>query len=1034
MKSKLLHLVICTFLVLFLAGLVQPVAASVPGYDDPPPPTERQPYSPDAGKIDLLAITTGVTPKALSSAMGIPGSQVLASSLNGSDPVGTGTGNSTLGLHFPTEGSTFTILSSGSAAYADYPNDSSSLSYQLDGINSPNGQDMVQLYLKLKAPAYAHCAGVDFAFYSEEFPEFVGSQFNDTFLIEKGASTFTIDGYYVNAPNNFAFDTEGNVISVNTVFGVSGGDTGTTYDGKTPLLRATTSVEPNSELELYFTIMDMGDSIYDSTVLLDKFFWSSDTNCENAAQADSDGDGLLDDWETNGLTRMIGDQEFFVDLPAMGANPQKKDIFVEADYMADDLHSHQFKTEAMALIIDSFANAPVSNPDNTTGIVLHVDNGPNSIMNPVTGELWGSLSECNAIAHDTDLGAKVNNNYIWTEFEGLQDANFSSARDSIFHYVIFAHNLGGYGSTSGISQGIPSSNFIVSLGSWRGGTGTAQQQAGTFMHELGHNLSLRHGGIDNIHFKPNFLSIMNYSFQTSGLYINGQEGNFDYSQFNPPALNELNLDEGVGLNGGVEIDGYGTRYYCSSVEKIITSVNGGIDWDCDNTGGETGIHADVNKDGSYSTLQSFDDWENLTFTGGAIGAPGAEIELPRQVKVDEINETIDDQIIKMYKVITEISGNVTVLVGSTIQQTVTLRHDGAADDTYTLVGSSPSGWANLAALPASVTLASGESATLLFPITIPGGVVPDTEDILSITATSQGNSLIFDTSSIVITAGAVVNDDIDAAIHLETGGGIIDYVETLEIGTASRTLDDPLMGKRKKATTGFQTVWYEITPFVNGIVQVSTAGSNYDTLLGVWQGERGSLTKVAYNDNAWRTQTSKARFRTIGGTKYYIEIASMQITNEATLNLSVKYTPTSLPNNLIGGARSISYAKALSGTYTNKQDVYRANTSFTDPLFPSYSNQLYQTVWYRFIPTKTGFLFVDTAGSNYDTVLGVWSGSPKNLILVDWDDNTDGATSRVVVDVTKGKVYWIEVANTTPDSTVPSNLQINAAFTQMLLP
>ena len=43
------------------------------------------------------------------------------------------------------------------------------------------------------------------------------------------------------------------------------------------------------------------------------------------------------------------------------------------------------------------------------------------------------------------------------------------------------------------------------------------------MHELGHNLGLRHGGDDNVHRKPNYLSVMNYSFQTTGMTIDGLE-------------------------------------------------------------------------------------------------------------------------------------------------------------------------------------------------------------------------------------------------------------------------------------------------------------------------------------------------------------------------------------------------------------------------------------------------------------------------------------------------------------------------------
>ncbi len=48
---------------------------------------------------------------------------------------------------------------------------------------------------------------------------------------------------------------------------------------------------------------------------------------------DADGDGLCDQWETNGLTVVVNGNSVFVDLPSMGANPNHKDIFIHADVM-----------------------------------------------------------------------------------------------------------------------------------------------------------------------------------------------------------------------------------------------------------------------------------------------------------------------------------------------------------------------------------------------------------------------------------------------------------------------------------------------------------------------------------------------------------------------------------------------------------------------------------------------------------------------------------------------------------------------------
>ena len=66
----------------------------------------------------------------------------------------------------------------------------------------------------------------------------------------------------------------------------------------------------------------------------------------------------------------------------------------------------------------------------------------------------------------------------------------------------------------GKSRDIEASDFLLTLGG-PGATEPARSRefvADTFMHELGHNLGLHHGGSDDINDKPNYLSIMNYRF------------------------------------------------------------------------------------------------------------------------------------------------------------------------------------------------------------------------------------------------------------------------------------------------------------------------------------------------------------------------------------------------------------------------------------------------------------------------------------------------------------------------------------------
>lgn len=640
------------------------LSGSALAQDGPPDPDsfpERRPApSPAERSPEAATAILPATAQQLALAMGVPASDLVAADLMGSDPMGVGMSDASLGTWFPTEGSTFSILSTGLAADASLPDSSGSHSTILGGLDNNQGQDLVRLHLQLNVPDYANCASIDFAFYSEEFPEFVGSTFNDTFTAQLNEAAISVDTQtnQVIAPGNFAFDLQGNVISVNTVFGVSAG-TGTTYDGVTPLLRASTAVVPDSTIDIYLSIQDLGDSIYDSAVFLDKFFWSTDPTCEGGAAADTDGDGLLDNWETDGLTVNVGGTPVFVDLPSMGADPQHKDIFVEIDYMEDGGHSHAPDPTAIQMVVDAFDNAPVSNPDGTTGIHLHVDYGPGAPLAWGAASTWGSLSDGDVLTHVEDLGTSSSGSYDWTAFDAIKATNFSNARAAVFHYNIWAHDLAAaFGSTSGISRngsgadfGSGASDFIVSLGSWTGQTGTVNQQAGTFMHELGHNLGLRHGGEDHTQWKPNYLSVMNYAFQTRGLIIGGTQGHFDYSRYDLANLNENSLNESAGINvPGAITDTLGTRYYCGLGNQVVDLDASSADWNCDGDTTDVGINRNINEGESWNNnatldvLTSQNDWLNLVYSGGAIGAPGAIIDLPQLTEVIDIDESEDSDL------------------------------------------------------------------------------------------------------------------------------------------------------------------------------------------------------------------------------------------------------------------------------------------------------------------------------------------------------------------------------------------------------
>jgi len=208
-------------------------------------------------------------------------------------PSGTPHGISDALSFFPTHGTTFGILTSGNVLIADDTNTSGASSSNVGGPALPgrgnSAFDVTTLEINLATPAGANCLRLDFAFYSEEFPEYVGSVFNDAFIAELDRSTW-VAGFTIQAPDNFAFDQDGNVISINST-GVTGMNeinaSGTTYDGATVLLQAATQVTAGTH-NLYISIFDQGDHIYDSAVFVDNIRFETvanpDTQCRPGAE------------------------------------------------------------------------------------------------------------------------------------------------------------------------------------------------------------------------------------------------------------------------------------------------------------------------------------------------------------------------------------------------------------------------------------------------------------------------------------------------------------------------------------------------------------------------------------------------------------------------------------------------------------------------------------------------------------------------------------------------------------------------------
>ena len=339
---------------------------------------------------------------------------------------------------------------------------------------------------------------------------------------------------------------------------------------------------------------------------------------------DADGDALPDRWEQEQgyWTDGAGGNDGGVWVPLTGADPNRIDIFVYMDYMqktvpdgpgVEDpvpLHSHRPSDEAMELVRQAFARQDIA---------LHLIVAPEGIEETPDSRVLGVV---NQVPENPTQSL-----YDWSEFDAIKRNSLPAGFEASHHYCLWAHQVP---EAYGIARQTPGSEFVVSL--WDAmfdpDTGTVKTlaphvEASAFMHELGHDLGLRHGGDEEVSYKPNYLSVMNYLYGHNGLIRDDAVGFVDYSDGSRPSLDESAMVESDGL--GLASLSYGVRWLLGEdfldpeLFRDDTDGSKDVDWNGDGEVSEQPMPADVNGDGMMTVLKDNDDWRSLRYSGGSMG-------------------------------------------------------------------------------------------------------------------------------------------------------------------------------------------------------------------------------------------------------------------------------------------------------------------------------------------------------------------------------------------------------------------------------
>lgn len=366
----------------------------------------------------------------------------------------------------------------------------------------------------------------------------------------------------------------------------------------------------------------------------------------------------------------VGPQTF--QLTGTGIGIRHNVVLLHYDYMVAADHTHDpdvVAPGAIQAVVDAFARH---------GIRMIID--PRHAAIPEIPEVVFGPLDC----------SKSPFPFPSANFYDLKAQYFHSTNPRV-HYSIFAHFIAqgtpGLGDEcepfafSGLAE-LPGQNFVnAELGGFLLPEGAFTPSmarmalASSYMHEFGHNLGLHHGGGigplgtdgDDFqrNFKPNYISVMNYNYLSTGIpegdavgsanlkacSLDSDCGNdalctdtalgapfpakacfrVDYSRQllpaggnTPGALDETgNLDETAGLGSGNSDITFFTDAKCNY--QIVPS-NGPLDFDGDGSATSTHVIADLIPGwwaqffgpevgcptGIYTTVGGFDDWAALT--------------------------------------------------------------------------------------------------------------------------------------------------------------------------------------------------------------------------------------------------------------------------------------------------------------------------------------------------------------------------------------------------------------------------------------
>ena len=217
-------------------------------------------------------------------------------------------------------------------------------------------------------------------------------------------------------------------------------------------------------------------------------------------------------------------------------------------------------------------------------------------------------------------------------------------------------------------------------------------------------------------------------------------------------------------------------------------------------------------------------------------------------------------------------------------------------------------------------------------------------------------------------------------------------------------------------------VWYRFVGTGQAVtLSTCSAGTNYDSQIGVYSGSCTALTCVAGNDNDAACSSggrkSTVTFNSTSGTTYLIWVTGA-VSARGNFSLSVSCAGSvGVANDACANAVAITCGSTTTGSTTGATSDAVGTCTTSLGTAPG--------VWYTVVGNG-GTVTASLCGSSYDTKIGIFTGSCGALTCVAGNDDFCSLQSQVSFNSTSGTTYYILV---TGFSSASGNFTLNVTCT-----